>query len=533
MRARHERRYWRRAVWPTRIVLAGSLVALTGGLLAAHADKAARQVANPARPDGYWIEQIADGLNFPTSIAWLPDGRMLVLERMGGLRIVQDGKLVDRPVGGVPPSFQSDQTDGLRDVAPDPDFASNGLLYILLSEGNYDGRAAAVYRGRLEGNQLTGVTRIFITRDSLPISANTSMPTRLQFLPDKTLLVAVAGIEKKDVAQRLDSHAGKILRINRDGSVPKDNPFVNRSDALPEIWTYGHRAVLGMCRFKDGTLWSVDTGARGGDELNLQRPGANYGWSRVSWSFTYENEGAEAQKQSDDDVDDPKLLWLPSVTPSGLACYEGSAFPQWNHDIFVGHLSGKAIERVRLDARWRPIQRELIALDLDERVRDIKEGPDGLLYFISDSGRGRLMRIRPGSPAPAQLASVAQKREVSRVRAPSRIELGDPVKGKEIFVRRCTSCHALSPHITGGKIGPDLAGFFGQPVGSRPGFGYSNAMKNRQKGGVVWHLTALEMFLSNPDSFVAGSTMPIATEDREERRAIIAFLREAGADGSR
>jgi len=482
----------------------------------------------------YWIEELATGLDYPTSMTWLPDGRLLVLERMGGLRVVEEGKLLDAPIEGVPASFQSDQSDGLRDVAIDPDFTSNQLIYLLLSQGNYDGRSAAVYRGRLQDGRLEDVERIFITRDAIAVSANTSMPTRMMFLPDKTLLVAVAGIEKLDVSQRLDSHAGKILRINRDGSPAEGNPFAGRDGALPEIWSYGHRVVLGMCRFADqDRIWFVEPAARGGDELNLLRKGANYGWSEVSWSFSYENNGAASANQTGEGVEDPKLVWVPAVTPSGLACYDGDAFPEWKGDIFLGYLSGKAIERLTLDEQFRPVSRELIGTGLDERIRDVRMGPDGLIYILTDSSSGRLLRLRPGEPDASERARIAPRRTAPFIRSESKIELGDPARGKEVFVARCASCHSVRGEIPGGSVGPDLAGLLGRPVASQEGYGYSTALKGKASIGMQWNLTVLEMLLSDPTGFAPGTTMTVPLENREERRAVMAYLKQNSEQAER
>ena len=233
-----------------------------------------------AGDQAFWVEQVADGLAFPSSMVWLPNDDLLVTERMGGLRVLRDGKLDQRPVSGAPQTYQT-LYDGLKDIVLDPDYADNQALYLYVSEGTFDQHYAAVYRARYTASGLENVVRIFRSRDAL--GGYGILVTRMMFLADKTLLIAIAE-DNKQLAQQLDSHKGKILRINRDGSVPLDNPFQSTAGALPEIWSYGHRAPLGLYQeAHGGAIWEIESGPQGGDELNVLRAGGNYGWPRASW----------------------------------------------------------------------------------------------------------------------------------------------------------------------------------------------------------------------------------------------------------
>lgn len=482
----------------------------------------------------YWVEQIAEGLNFPSSLTWLPNGDLLIAEREGHLRAMRGGRLDPMPVSGTPPSYKSFY-DGLKDIALDPDFSSTQRLFLFISEGSFEQHYAAVYRARYTAGGLKEVARIFRSKESVG-GALVTITSRMMFLPDKTLLLGVTEDHAQSRAQRLDSQMGKILRIDRDGSIPQDNPFVNTPGALPEIWSYGHRVPLGLYwDAESGAIWEVESGPRGGDELNLLKPGANYGWAKTSWGFAYHNKGLEAPLQSAPGIEDPVLVWMPSVTPSGLTRCRGAVYPLWNGDYFLGRLNGKGLERLRIK-EGRVVLQERMLLDLDERIRDIKLGPDRRLYLLTDNENGRVLRLQPGRPRAHQRRRIAHKLEQSFNPAQAagstpdgdeQIEnLGpdDLAQGRQAFLERCAACHGVGTTIQGGNIGPDLAGVYGRLMGRAPGFDYSTVMA----GGLIpWKFTRLDRFLANPGSVAPGTRMaaPPVT-DAAMRRNIIGFLKQ-------
>lgn len=486
----------------------------------------------------YWVEQLADGLNFPSSMAWLPNGDMLITERMGGLRLWRNGALDPQPIGGMPASFQNGVADGLKDILVDPDYADNQTLFILISEGTVAERHTAVYRARLTSSGLEGLQRIFRSKDSIGGYIRT-IASRMTFLPDKTLLIAVpeddaahalqdATIDNNERAQDLGSHLGKVLRINRDGSVPRDNPFLSTPGVLPEIYSYGHRIPLGFYwEPHNGSIMEVESGPRGGDELNILKPGVNYGWGKAGWGFSYTNNGAKFPQQSGTSIQDPLLIWTPSVTPSGITCYRGKAYPQWDGDYFVGHLTTKEIERVRFEGQ-RVVLQEKMLFDLEERIRDVKVGPDDRLYLLTDHQNGRVLRLQPGQPRAHQLERVARKLELV-YSVP--LKPGDPVRGRQAFLERCAGCHTIGAEIKGGQIGPDLSGVFGAVAGRKPGFDYS---PNMAASAHKWDAASLDRFLFDPNALIPATRMaapPLI--DMELRRNIIEFLKQQSAEPSR
>lgn len=338
----------------------------------------------------YRIETVADGLEHPWSIAFLPDGRMLVTERAGRLRIIAHGRLLDEPVRGVPEAHVRSQA-GLFEVALDPDYADNGWLYLSLAHGTAASNSTRVVRGRLEDGELQDVQVLFTARPR----RNTSVHYggRMAFLGDGTLVIGLGdGFDFREDAQRLDSHTGTIVRINRDGSVPADNPFVGRDDALPEIYTYGHRNVQGLVfDAQNGNLWAHEHGPRGGDEVNLILPGRNYGWPVATFGVDYS--GARITPYtSRPGMEDPRVNWTPSIAPSGMALYRGEQFPDWQGDLLVTALVAREVRRVALDGD-RVTGEQALFGDIGQRLRDIKTGPDGALYILTDLPRGRVLRI--------------------------------------------------------------------------------------------------------------------------------------------
>ncbi len=341
------------------------------------------------------IETVAEGLEYPWSLAFLPDGRMLVTERAGRLRIIQDGSLLSEPVTGVPTAFVANQA-GLFEVLPAPDFARSGWVYLSLASGERRANATRVVRGRLQDGALVEVEEVFLAHP--PQATPVHYGGRMLFLPDGTLLVTLGdGFNYREQAQALDSHFGSIVRLNPDGSVPADNPFVGTSGALPEIWSYGHRNVQGIVRDPDsGRVYAHEHGPRGGDELNLIEPGRNYGWPVITHGVDYS--GAMITPYTErEGMASPLVDWTPSIAPAGMTRYDGTLFPQWHGQLFVAALAGRHVRRVMLDDDGRPVAEARLFERLGERFRDVRTGPDGALYLLTDSPRGRVLRVVPTS----------------------------------------------------------------------------------------------------------------------------------------
>jgi glucose/arabinose dehydrogenase len=335
------------------------------------------------------METVAGGLEHPWGLAFLPDGRMLVTERPGRLRVISEDGALSEPLAGVPDVAASGQ-GGLLDVALDPDFASNRLVYLSYAEPGAGGASTAVARGRLDGGALKDVQVIF--RQQPKVSGGNHFGSRLVFARDGTLFVTLGERFKFEPAQDLSNHLGTIVRINADGSVPDDNPFVGRTDARPEIWSYGHRNVQGADLHPEtGRLWSLEFGPRGGDELNIPEPGRNYGWPLVSWGRHY----------TFIDIPDPPTRpdlaasiyhWVPAISPSGMAFYTGTLFPDWKGNLLIGGLSSRALVRLTLDGE-RVTGEERIPMDA--RIRNVRQGPDGAVYLLTDQDDGGILRLTP------------------------------------------------------------------------------------------------------------------------------------------
>lgn len=345
---------------------------------------------------------VVDGLEHPWGMAWLPDGTLLVTERPGRLRMVRDGELDPNPVAGVPPILAFRQ-GGLLDIALHPNFEANGWLYFAYSDGTPDANATQVARARWQGDSLTDWEVIFAASPTKPQGQH--FGARLLWLPDDTLLVAIGdggnppleleGSLIREQAQNRGSHLGAVVRLNDDGSVPDDNPFLDDPDAQPELWSYGHRNIQGLAKDSEtGQIWSTEHGARGGDELNLLRVGENYGWPVVTFSEEYSG-GPITSEQSRPDMVDPKTYWTPAIAPSGLAVYRGDRYPQWQGQIFAGGLVSQDVRRIEVDSDGNVVNETPIPIG--QRVRDVRQGPDGFLYVLTDDANGRLVRLEPGS----------------------------------------------------------------------------------------------------------------------------------------
>jgi glucose/arabinose dehydrogenase len=338
-------------------------------------------------------EPVAQGLEHPWGLVFLPDGRMLVTERPGRLRLVDRQGRVSEPLGGVPQVAARGQ-GGLLDVALDPRFAENRVVYLAYSEPGASGTAGtAVARGRLGEGRLEVVRVIY--QQQPKVQGPNHFGSRLVFARDGTLFVTQGDrYGQRDGAQDLSVGIGKIVRINPDGSVPADNPFVGRAGARPEIWSYGHRNVQSAALDPaTGQLWTVEHGARGGDELNHPEAGKNYGWPVITYGVDYSGAriGEGAAKPG---MEQPVYFWDPVIAPSGMTFYTGDAYPDWKGSIFIGSLKPGLLVRLTVEA-GRVTREERYLGDLDERIRDVRQGPDGLLYLLTDSSRGRILRISP------------------------------------------------------------------------------------------------------------------------------------------
>jgi len=338
------------------------------------------------------VSVYAEGLEHPWSLAFLPDGRALVTERPGRLRYVAPDGTVSAPISGLPQVDARGQ-GGLLDVVLDPDFAQNNLIYLSYAERGEGGNGTAVARGRLAANRLEDVEVIF--RQLPKKKSSKHFGSRLAFDREGHLYVTLGERSSfPEEAQDLGGLLGKVVRINRDGSVPPDNPFVGRKDVRPEIWSYGHRNPQGAAlRPEDGSLWVIEHGARGGDEINRPQAGKNYGWPVISYGRHYSGlKIGEGTAKSG--MEQPIFYWDPSIAPSGALFYTGDAFPQWQGNLFVGALKSQLLVRLRLDGDVVR-QQEKYLDDLGLRIRDVRQGPDGAIFVLTDEDDGAILKISP------------------------------------------------------------------------------------------------------------------------------------------
>ena len=345
--------------------------------------------AQPLRP-----VTVARGLQNPWGLAFLPDGRMLVTERAGRLRIVAPDGTLGAPLAGLPPVVVGGQ-GGLLDVAIDPQFATNQVVYWSYSEADPQDRRAnstAVARGRLDGERLADVRVIF--RQMPKFASSAHFGSRLVFARDGRLFVTLGDrFSRRDDAQGLGTHHGKIVRIESDGRVPADNPFVGRAGALPEIWSYGHRNVQGAAlNPATGELWADEHGPQGGDELNVVEPGKNYGWPVITYGAEYVTGSKIGEGAVKAGMEQPLTRWVPSIATSGLAFLTSDRYPGWKGSAFVGALKAQLLVRLELDGR-NVVREERLLQDFGERIRDVRQGPDGWLYLLTDSANGRIVRL--------------------------------------------------------------------------------------------------------------------------------------------
>lgn len=360
----------------------------------------AMAVSTPAAAQtvGYRIETVATGLVHPWSLAFLPGGGLLVTERPGRLRVIvpgADGRLTLRtaPVAGVPPVLAVGQA-GLFDVLLDPDFATNRRLLLSFAHGTREANHLRVVSARFDGQQLQGLRPVFTSK---PAKSDTQhFGGRMAWLPDRSLLFGMGdGNQERTDAQRLHTHLGKFLRIRPDGSVPADNPFVRHDGALPEIYSTGHRNPQGVL-VVNGVPYAHEHGSRGGDELNRLAPGANFGWPITTGGVDY-TYARITPYRSLPGVTPPLAEWTPSIAPAGLAWYDGALFPAWRGSLLVAALAEKSVRRIPMP-NGTPGPQEVLFKELGERLRDVRVGPDGAVYLLTDSPQGRVLRVVPAGP---------------------------------------------------------------------------------------------------------------------------------------
>ena len=396
---------------------ARAFVILVAMGLASVAQAAAPTAAAPDFPlgDGPWtfgtqqpvqrirVSVVTKGLTHPWGLAFLPNGDMLVSEKRGTLRLIRDGKLLPEPVAGIPPVAEA-ATGGLMDIALHPQFASNGWVYFAYVKGGpipadaqYNA-TTALGRGRFDGSRLQDVEDVLVPQAWS--TAPGGHGARLLFARDGTLFFSQPHRREPARAQDTRDHVGTLLRVNDDGSVPKDNPFVGSTTHLPEIYSFGHRVIEGMdFHPQTGALWASEHGPMGGDEVNIIKAGGNYGWPLLTYGIDYDGKPV-SQRRWREDLVEPAIIWVPSIAPSGTMFYTGERFPQWKGNLFVGALQvGRIpgtghVQRIVFNENGEQY-RESLLTELKQRVRDVKQGPDGLLYVLTEGPEAALLKVEP------------------------------------------------------------------------------------------------------------------------------------------
>ncbi len=393
----------------------GWAVALLIGMAAISHARQQQPIGVPVPPlgDGPWVFDTAEqhsirvsvvtkGLSHPWAIAFLPGGDMLITERDGRLRIVRDGVLDPQDISGVP-QVRTDGNGGLMDVALHPGFAENRLVYLTYTKPVGNGMGVpALARGRLEGDALVDVQDLLVPADAY--EGNSGLNGRVVFGRDGKVYMSVGGRSLNDienVAQDPMSLRGKVLRLNDDGSVPPDNPFVDRTGYRPEIYTLGHRNTLGLIVHPEtGMIWQHENGPNGGDEINIILPGRDYGWPVQSFGRDYSGPRI-SEHPTREGIESPLVVWLPAIAVAGMAVYTGDQFPAWRGNVFVGGMTEGRIpgtghlQRVVFNDRTEELRRESMLRELRQRIREVREGPDGFLYLLTDEDEGALLRIEP------------------------------------------------------------------------------------------------------------------------------------------
>ena len=354
----------------------------------------------PPEPGAAVAETVAKGLEHPWAVAFLPAGRFLVTERPGRMRIVQANGSVNPPLQGVPEVAAGGQ-GGMLDVITDSDYARNRTLYFCYAEpgpGRTNSTALARARMSADGRSLEQVRVLFSQKPKYASSAHFGcriVERKVAGKPDGTLFLTLGDrYSRRDDAQTLDNHHGKIVRIGKDGSVPRDNPFVGKAGALPEIWSYGHRNVQGATLAPDGTLWAHEHGPQGGDEINLPQPGRNYGWPVITYGKEYSGATIGRGLRKQDGMEQPLYYWNPSIAPSGMAFVTSERYPGWKGDLMVAALKFQYLARLQIRDGKVVAEHKLLP-DVGERLRDVRQGPDGWLYLVTDNSDGKLLRVKP------------------------------------------------------------------------------------------------------------------------------------------
>jgi glucose/arabinose dehydrogenase len=371
------------------------VLVLSGALIAAAIARAAEAVY-PSSAGNLAVQTVATSLVHPWSLAFLPDGRILVTERPGRMRLVTQNGQLSPPLANVPKVFAASQ-GGLLDVILDRGFAQNRTIYFSYAEPFNGGGRTALARARLDDSAAPGLTDVkVIYRQYGPPSHGNHFGSRIVQATDGTLFVTNGEhFTDRDMAQTLDNDLGKIVRITADGTAPSDNPFANKPGARPEVWSYGHRNPQGLAlNPADGKLWEQEHGARGGDEINIIEKGHNYGWPRVSYGVNYDGTPVGTGKAKMDGVDDPRWHWTPSIAPSGMTFYTGDLLPAWKGSLFNGALKSQLLSRLELRGDT-VVKEERLLQALNERIRDVRQGPEGALYLLTDSASGRILRVVP------------------------------------------------------------------------------------------------------------------------------------------
>ena len=337
---------------------------------------------------------VAKGLVNPWSLTFLPNGDMLVTERPGRLRIVRKGVLDPAPITGVPEVWATGQ-GGLLEVLPHPQFAQNNLLYLTYSKACEKGATTALLRGKFDGKALTEAKDLFVADN-----CNTGNPhfgSKLAFGRDGLLYMTIGERGDRDRGQNTNIHGGKILRLKDDGTVPPDNPFAGKPGYKPEIYSYGHRNPQGLAFHPDtGVLWATEHGPQGGDELNNVQAGKNYGWPVASYGREYAPNGVVVSAHPwKEGIEEPTVLWIPSIGASGLMVYSGEQFPEWKGQLFAGGLSGLQLHRFAFNEKGGLLGREAMIEPLRQRIRDVRQGPDGYIYLAVDLNPGGVLRLEP------------------------------------------------------------------------------------------------------------------------------------------
>ena len=342
----------------------------------------------------YKFETLAEGLSFPWGVAFLSNDEILVTEKTGKLRVIKNGNLLEESISGVPDSLFKGQ-GGLEGIVLHPDFENNNYLYLAFSETdpiNSKLNTLKVIRGKLEGLSLTNVETIFKASPSRRTANHYG--AKMVFLKDGTLLITSGdGFSYREMAQDLDNHFGKVIRVNDDGSIPEDNPFVSTPGAKPEIWSYGHRNLQGIVINSDGSVvYEHEHGPRGGDELNIIEKGKNYGWPAITYGIDYSGALISPFKEKEG-MEQPIKYWVPSIAPSGMTFYDGDLFPNWKGDLFISGLVPGDVRRIIL--KDNEVVQEEILFNQFGRIRNVVTAPDGSLVLATDSSKGKLIRVTP------------------------------------------------------------------------------------------------------------------------------------------